>query len=83
MIAKGVVFVQDEDGNNYYIPKDKLDEWNYYVDLEYFVKNGVMCLSMLHWLKARSLSMIYWRDYNVRIREYATRFVTRTTTSHT
>ena len=40
MIAKGVIFVQDEDGNNYYIPKDKLDEWNYYVDLEYFVNNG-------------------------------------------
>lgn len=40
MIARGVVFVQDEDGNNYYIPKDKLEEWNYYVDLDYFVKNG-------------------------------------------
>lgn len=40
VIAKGVVFVQDEDGNNYYIPKDKLDEWNYYVDLEYFVNDG-------------------------------------------
>lgn len=40
MIAKGVVFVQDEDGNKYYIPKDKLEEWDYYIDLEYFVKNG-------------------------------------------
>lgn len=40
MIARGVVFVQDEDGNSYYIPKDKLDEWNNYVDLEYFVNNG-------------------------------------------
>lgn len=40
VIARGVVFVQDEDGNKYYIPKDKMDEWNYYVDLEYFVKNG-------------------------------------------
>jgi len=40
MITKGVVFVQDEDGNDYYIPKDKIDEWNHYVDLEYFVKSG-------------------------------------------
>lgn len=40
MIAKGVVFVQDEDGNNFYIPREKLDEWDYYVDLEYFTKNG-------------------------------------------
>ena len=40
MIAKSVVFVQDEDSNNYYIPKDKLEEWNYHVNLECFVKNG-------------------------------------------
>lgn len=40
MIARGVVFVQDEGGNNYYIPKGKLEEWNYYIDLEHFVKNG-------------------------------------------
>lgn len=40
VIARGVVFVQDEDGNNYYIPKDKLDEWNDYVDVEYFTNSG-------------------------------------------
>lgn len=40
VIAKGVVFVKDEDGNNYYIPKGKLEEWNNYVDLEYFTNNG-------------------------------------------
>lgn len=40
MIAKGVVFVQDEDGNNYYIPKDKLEEWNNHVDVAYFTNSG-------------------------------------------
>lgn len=40
VIAKNVVFVKDEGGNNYYIPKDKLDEWNDYVDEEYFTNNG-------------------------------------------
>lgn len=42
MIAKSVVFVQDEDGNNYYIPKGKLEEWNYHLDSEYFNQSGII-----------------------------------------
>lgn len=36
MIAENVVFVSDENGDVFYIPKDKLRHWNNFVDDQYF-----------------------------------------------
>ena len=41
MIAEDVVFVSDNDGNSYYIPKDKLEDWYLDVDTEYFYDSGI------------------------------------------
>lgn len=42
MIAENVVFVTDNDGHRYYVPKDNLEEWDYHVDFECFSQSGVI-----------------------------------------
>ena len=34
MIAENVVFVSDGEGDNYYIPKEKLNDWQCLLELE-------------------------------------------------
>ena len=36
MIAENVVFVSDENASLFYIPVDKLQHWNNFVDDQYF-----------------------------------------------
>ena len=42
MIAENVVFVEDNDGHRYYVPKGSLEEWEYHIDSGYFNDSGVV-----------------------------------------
>lgn len=41
MIAENVVFVDDNDGNKYYIPRCMLEDWELVIDSDYFYNSGV------------------------------------------
>lgn len=41
MIAENVVFVQDDDGHNYYIPKVKLTDWGFWLD-SWHCRDGIV-----------------------------------------
>ena len=41
MIAENVIFVDDNEGNRYYIPRCMLEDWELVTDSNYFYDSGV------------------------------------------